>query len=120
MATATKPRQVHKAQRHTPSVIGQVTCDLLCNGKYITHSTQTYRGTIEREGARKSAQEWAEHTPNARAVDHHFEDGKQRHDAFCEPGRTGDGKPADGGWEFETCADPYHYQGADYTAPSLQ
>ena len=118
MATATKPRQAAKGKAE---VTGSVTCETLANGKYIVIGTQTYKGGSQRHGALASAQAWQESTPNSRVVEHYFDhDNKQRHPVRFESGRTGDGKPADGGWEFDTCADPYHYQGADYTAPALQ
>jgi hypothetical protein len=52
---------------------------------------------------RASARAWAGRTANSRCVEHYFEQGRGRHVTFCEPGLEGDGKPADGGWEFETC-----------------
>ena len=67
-----------------------------------------------------SAQAWGERTADSRVVEHFYEDGKGRHVVRFEHGRAEDSGPADGGWEFDTCADPYHYQGADYTAPALQ
>ena len=118
MATATKPRQ---ATRHSAGTVkGSYTLETLSNGKFEVVETRTYESSFGRSVQDGFAEAWCNSHANSRVVEHFYEDGKGRHVVRFEHGRAEDSGPADGGWEFDTCADPYHYQGADYTAPALQ
>ena len=144
MATTTRAPQ-RKVKTISLPHSGKLERQVLEDGKWVVcEEARGYRDGFERDAIFLHDDAWCKATKNSRVVDHYQEQGKPRYKIVAEWKMTGKPEaPSDvypevvqvevedsealrqfladaTGLKWRVGFDPYHYQGADYTAPALQ